>query len=47
MNLCLCGVPINSNERECARCRTLRMFDLEHGATDEDIKKAYRCFAKA
>ena len=46
MRYCSCGNAAIENGAECARCRALRIFGLQNGATDEEIKTAYTVLVK-
>jgi hypothetical protein len=46
MNLCECGHKIEEHSAQCARCAALQVLTLERGATDKEIKAAYRLLVK-
>ena len=46
MDLCECGNKIDEYSTQCARCAALQALNLEKGATDKDIKTAYRLLVK-
>ncbi|MFY9745366.1 MAG: J domain-containing protein [Acidobacteriaceae bacterium] len=46
MDLCECGSKIDEYSNLCARCAALQALNLASGATDKDIKTAYRLLVK-
>ncbi len=46
MNNCLCGNPADGDGVLCPRCAALRVLELNPGATEKQIKNAYRLLAK-
>ena len=47
MDTCICGRPIEDKGARCSRCAALHEIGLEAGATEADIKAAYRAHVKA
>lgn len=47
MNTCECGNPANAFSTACLRCSALYELGLKSGATDAEIKSAYRLYVKA
>ena len=47
MDTCICGRTIEDRSSRCSRCAALHEIGLENGATDGDIKEAYRAHVKA
>ena len=47
MDTCICGRTIEDRGSRCSRCAALHEIGLENGATDSDIKEAYRAHVKA
>ena len=47
MNTCECGNPANGNGTTCQRCEALHELGLKAGATDAEVKTAYRLYVKA
>lgn len=47
MDTCICGRPIEDRGTSCSRCAALHEIGLEAGATEADIKAAYRAHVKA
>src|ERR1039458_3702657 len=46
MGVCACGGVTNRGEHLCNRCSALHVVGLAHGASDAEIKDAYRTLAK-
>jgi hypothetical protein len=46
MNTCSCGNPVDDGGLACARCAALRILELNSGATEREIKDAYRILVK-
>ncbi len=46
MAQCECGRPIGASSKLCARCDALRTLGLEHGASRNQIRDAYRDLVK-
>lgn len=46
MSSCLCGNPADGNGVLCSRCAALQVLELSPGATEKQIKNAYRILAK-
>jgi hypothetical protein len=46
MDYCECGNEIDEYSTQCARCAALQALNLEKGATDKEIKTAYRLLVK-
>lgn len=46
MDFCECGRNIDEYSTQCARCAALQTLNLEKGATDKEIKTAYRLLVK-
>jgi hypothetical protein len=46
MDHCECGTKIDEHCNQCARCAALQVLKLEKGATEKDIKTAYRLLVK-
>lgn len=46
MNVCACGRITNDGKAACDRCTALVLFGLARGATQPEIKDAYRVLAK-
>ena len=46
MGICACGNAIHDKNLSCARCMALHVLELHAGATDEEIKAAYRMLVK-
>ena len=47
MVTCSCGNPANGNGTTCKRCAALHELGLKAGATDAEVKTAYRLYVKA
>jgi TPR repeat protein len=47
MNTCVCGNLADGNGTVCYRCAALYEFGLKSGATDAEVKTAYRLYVKA
>ena len=47
MNMCICGNPADGNGTTCKRCAALHELGLKAGATDAEVKTAYRLYVKA
>ena len=46
MNTCLCGNVIPTGNMRCPRCAALYALDLETGASEAEIRRAYRLLVK-
>jgi hypothetical protein len=46
MDPCECGKKIDEYSADCAKCAALQALNLEKGATDKEIKTAYRLLVK-
>ena len=46
MDTCACGGIVNEGSTRCDRCAALQALGLEHGASSDDVKDAYRTLAK-
>ena len=46
MDTCECGKQIAEYSADCAKCAALQALNLEKGATDKEIKTAYRLLVK-
>ena len=47
MNTCVCGNPTSDSGTTCQRCAALHELGLRAGATDSEVKDAYRLNVKA
>jgi TPR repeat protein len=47
MVTCACGNPANGSGTTCQRCSALHELGLKAGATDAEVKTAYRLYVKA
>ena len=47
MNTCACGNLADGNGTTCQRCAALHELGLKAGATDAEVKTAYRLYVKA
>lgn len=47
MDICICGRKIEDRSTRCSRCAALHEIGLENGATEPEIKEAYRAHVKA
>ena len=47
MNTCVCGTPTSDSGTTCQRCAALHELGLRAGATDSEVKDAYRLNVKA
>jgi len=47
MNMCICGNPADGNGTTCKRCAALHELGLKAGATDAEVRTAYRLYVKA
>jgi curved DNA-binding protein CbpA len=47
MNMCICGNPADGNGTTCKRCTAFHELGLKAGATDAEVKTAYRLYVKA
>ncbi len=46
MNLCACGITAEDNGTVCRRCAALRTLELRAGASEREIKAAYRMLVR-
>src|ERR1035438_2397032 len=47
MNTCACGNLADGNDTTCRRCSALHELGLRAGATEAEVKTAYRLYVKA